>query len=79
MEKINIESFNNNNLLAKLLMFQRNFKVDNFNSNEELLSYCAELVKENFVYPANIEARITNNLALFLLGKPSIFDVFTNL
>ncbi len=82
MEKINLLSFNQTALLARLYCLQRNFYnsggVDRFD-NPGFVDYVNELADANFIYPEGKKNFTANNLAFFLLHQPSAFDKFIEL
>jgi hypothetical protein len=71
MEKINIDNFNKNVMVAKLFCFQKDFERNDILSNGKdfVIKWANEKVKNNFIYPAKLEQIITNHLVLFLLGN----------
>lgn len=72
-QKVNIENFSLNNMLAKLLVITRNYG----NKRDELLAdrsqfdaFVTEQAQASFEYPASHERGIVSHLSLFLLGNP---------
>lgn len=70
--KIDIQNFNQNTMLAKLLNLTRTYE----RKQDELLAdratfenFVKDAVKENFIYPEKIEATVIAHLSLFLLGN----------
>lgn len=68
-KKINLSNFAQNVLIARLYVLQKNFNLDNFETNDDLTVYCKKLVSVNFILPTKDVKNCATDLALFLLGS----------
>ena len=75
MTKVNLQNFTKSELTGRLFVIVRNNPVNLEAGKDALLDLCLKLARENFEYPESQEDSIKLNLALFLLGKPSKFDI----
>lgn len=69
-KKIDVMNFTANDMLAKLLVFQKNWatKPELVFNKKKATAWAKKAVKENFIYPPQTETRLVNNLLLFLMG-----------
>jgi hypothetical protein len=77
--KIDVGDFRQSQMVARLLIIQRDWSKQ---SDEIVLNktkataYVKNVVKENFIYPADKLEKITGQLLLFLYGsKNNIFSI----
>jgi len=75
IKKVNLQNFTKPELTVRLFAIVRNNPVNLEAGKDALMDLCLKLARENFEYPEKQEESIKVNLALFLLGKPSKFDL----
>ena len=75
MTKVNLQNFTKSELTGRLFVIVRNNPVNLEAGKDALMDLCLKLARENFEYPKKQEESIQVNLALFMLGKPSKFDL----